>query len=75
MYTTIIIYVHTHIHTYTYLVALGLAKKIHLAYPEWGGDFATVIVSVVIINQCAGPVMCKYVFKLVGEANANKEGM
>eukprot|EP00750_Incisomonas_marina_P020496 INCI4041.1.p1 GENE.INCI4041.1~~INCI4041.1.p1 ORF type:complete len:942 (-),score=157.56 INCI4041.1:430-3255(-) len=32
-------------------VALGLAKKVHLEYKEWGGDFATMIVAVVVINQ------------------------
>lgn len=51
-------------------VALGLAKKVHLLYPDWGSDFATVIVSVVIINQLVGPPMFKWVIRHVGEANA-----
>ena len=42
-------------------VALGLAKKVHLEYKVWGGDFATMIVAVVVINQVIGPPLCKWV--------------
>jgi hypothetical protein len=52
-------------------VSFGLAKKIHLAYPSFGGDLATLIVSVVILNQLLGPPMCKWVLKKSGEAAAN----
>jgi Kef-type K+ transport system membrane component KefB len=49
-------------------VALGLAKKIHSLYPEWGADFATVIVSVVIINQLLGPPLLRASVRMVNEA-------
>ena len=50
-------------------VALGLAKKVHLEYKVWGGDFATTIVSVVVINQLVGPPLCKWVMKYIHKKN------
>ena len=55
-------------------VALGLAKKVHLEYKVWGGDFATTIVSVVVINQLVGPPLCKWVMKYIHEKHL-RDGM
>ena len=41
-------------------VTLGLAKRVHLEFPLWGGYFATVIVACVIINQLIGPLLLRY---------------
>eukprot|EP00808_Paulinella_micropora_P012391 g62158.t1 len=49
-------------------VALGLAKQVHLAFPEWGSGFATLVVSVVVMNQLLGPPLFKHAIRLVGEA-------
>lgn len=48
-------------------VSLGLAKKVHLQFPEWGSDFTTVIVSVVVINQLCGPPLMRYAIRAAGE--------
>ena len=53
-------------------VTLGLAKRVHLFFPSWGGEFATIIVSVVIFNQLAGPPLCRYVIKKIGEAHVRE---
>ena len=40
-------------------VALGLALEIQQRYPSWGKEFATLILSVVVLNQLLGPPLCK----------------
>ncbi|MCB0050841.1 MAG: hypothetical protein KDE24_15020, partial [Caldilinea sp.] len=32
-------------------VGLGLAKEVSVAYPEWGGSFATLVISVIVVSQ------------------------
>eukprot|EP00467_Chlorarachnion_reptans_P018441 CAMPEP_0114514104 /NCGR_PEP_ID=MMETSP0109-20121206/15960_1 /TAXON_ID=29199 /ORGANISM="Chlorarachnion reptans, Strain CCCM449" /LENGTH=668 /DNA_ID=CAMNT_0001694091 /DNA_START=118 /DNA_END=2121 /DNA_ORIENTATION=+ len=49
-------------------VALGLAKKVHGEYPEWGADFATLIVAMVVLNQIVGPPLFKHVLWTLGDA-------
>jgi len=46
-------------------VALGLAKKVHLEYRVWGGSFATMFVTVVVINQLIGPPLFRFVLRTV----------
>ena len=36
-------------------VGLGLAMLVAQEYPAWGGQFATVIIAVIVLNQVAGP--------------------
>ncbi|MDD9952662.1 MAG: cation:proton antiporter [Zetaproteobacteria bacterium] len=50
-------------------VGLGLAKKVADAYPEWGGAFATVIISVIIMNEILGPPLFKHALRSTGESN------
>lgn len=50
-------------------VGLGLAKKISDAYPEWGSAFATVIISVIIMNEILGPPLFKHALKSVEEGS------
>eukprot|EP00941_MAST-03F_sp_MAST-3F-sp1_P004573 g4573.t1 len=54
-------------------VTLGLAKKVQLKYVGWGSDFATVIVSVVILNQIIGPFLMKSALHIVGDTSQRKE--
>jgi hypothetical protein len=40
-------------------VALGLAISAKEQFPAWGSRFETLVISVVVINQILGPVLCK----------------
>ena len=56
-------------------VSLGLASEVAVKFPEWGRNFQTTIIAVVLINQFAGPVGCKYALKTIfKEAGKMKEG-
>lgn len=50
-------------------VGLGLAKEVAGEFPEWGAAFATVIISVIVLNQIVGPPFFKWVIQHVGEAH------
>ena len=49
-------------------VGLGLAMIVARTFPSWGFEFATVITSMIIINQVIGPPLFKWALNLVGEA-------
>lgn len=48
-------------------VAVGLAKEVSVEFPEWGTAFATMIISVVVLNETVGPLFFKYALQKVGE--------
>ncbi len=48
-------------------VSLGLATVVADEFPSWGPEFATVIISVIIINQFLGPPLFKWALKYVKE--------
>ena len=50
-------------------VALGLAKEAAVEFPQWGTDFATIVISVVVLNQIVGPPLFKFVITMAGEAH------
>ena len=50
-------------------VGLGLAKNVAGAYPDFGASFATVIISVIVLNQIVGPPFFKWAIKHMGEAH------
>ena len=54
-------------------VGLGLAKQVAVEFPGWGADFATVIVSVIVLNQLVGPIFFKWAIHLTGEARRPDE--
>ena len=54
-------------------VALGLAKNVATAFPTWGGQFATTIVALIVVNQVIGPPMLKWVIAKVGEDRSRGE--
>merc|ERR1740117_1269363 len=47
-------------------VALGLAFEVRERFPAWGGEFTTLILSVVVLNQLFGPPLCKVGLKMLG---------
>ncbi|MCB9116398.1 MAG: cation:proton antiporter [Caldilinea sp.] len=55
-------------------VGLGLAKEVSVAYPEWGGSFATLVISVIVVSQLVGPPLFKAAINRVGEAHGRGHG-
>ena len=51
-------------------VGLGLAKGVADQFPGWGQTFATVIISVIIVNQILGPSLFKWALHYAGEARS-----
>jgi Kef-type K+ transport system membrane component KefB len=49
-------------------VGIGLTTEVAVEFPEWGVSFATVMISVIVINQIVGPSFFKMAINLVGEA-------
>jgi len=55
-------------------VGVGLATIIASEYPGWGTEFATVLISVIVLNQVVGPPLFKWALHLVGEAHVKSDG-
>ncbi|MDH5379998.1 MAG: cation:proton antiporter [Cyclobacteriaceae bacterium] len=49
-------------------VGLGLALIVARTFPEWGFQFATIITSMIVVNQVIGPPLFKWSLNLVKEA-------
>lgn len=50
-------------------IALGLARETAVEFPDTlGGDFATLIIAVVVLNEVFGPLLLKFALRKVGEA-------
>lgn len=49
-------------------VGLGLAKEIAGEFPDWGPGIATLLISVIVLNQIAGPPLFKWALSYVGES-------
>ncbi len=54
-------------------VALGLAKEVAVAFPEWGDAFATTIIAMVVLNEIVGPILFKLALNRMGEARPQAE--
>ncbi len=54
-------------------VGLGLATLIKHAFPEFGIQFETIIVGVIVINQIVGPPLFKYALHKVNETHEKHE--
>lgn len=50
-------------------VGLGLATIVESSFPEWGDEFATIIISVIVINQIVGPPLFKWAINIVKEGH------
>jgi Trk K+ transport system NAD-binding subunit len=55
-------------------VGVGLATIIATEYPGWGTEFATVMISVIVLNQIVGPPLFKWALHLVGEVHVRSDG-
>lgn len=49
-------------------VGLGLATIVANAFPEWGSEFATIVIAVIVLNQFVGPPLFKWAINMVGES-------
>lgn len=54
-------------------VGLGLAKQVAVEFPEWGSAFATIMISIIVLNQIIGPPLFKWAIYLAKEAHPRKE--
>ena len=50
-------------------VGLGLAQQVAVEFPEWGEAFATMMISVIVLNQIVGPAFFKSALFRVKEAH------
>ena len=50
-------------------VGLGLAKEVSVHFPGWGPSFATLMISVIVMNQIIGPILFRTSLFLVKEAH------
>lgn len=55
-------------------IALGLAREVAVQFPDLGDAFATLVISVVVINEIVGPLFLKAGLRRVGEANLPELG-
>ena len=50
-------------------IALGLAREVAVQFPDLGTAFATLIISVVVLNEIFGPLFLKAALKRAGETH------
>jgi Trk K+ transport system NAD-binding subunit/NhaP-type Na+/H+ or K+/H+ antiporter len=50
-------------------VGLGLAKEVADEFPEFGIEFATIMIAVIVMSQLVGPPLFKFAITQVGEAH------
>jgi Trk K+ transport system NAD-binding subunit/Kef-type K+ transport system membrane component KefB len=55
-------------------VSVGLATIIATEYAGWGTEFATVMISVIVLNQILGPPFFKWALHLAGEVHVRSDG-
>ena len=48
-------------------VSLGIAAEVALSFPAFGTDFQSTIISVILINQIFGPILCTTAIRKVNE--------
>lgn len=54
-------------------ISLGLAKEVAIEFPRWGAAFATIIISVIVMNQIVGPPFFKWAIHIAEEARPRAE--
>lgn len=50
-------------------IGIGLAKELAIKFPEWGHTLATVVISVIVLNQIVEPPFFKLAIRRVGESH------
>ncbi|MEO9966144.1 MAG: cation:proton antiporter [Reichenbachiella sp.] len=48
-------------------VALGLTALVSNQFPEWGTEFATIMIGCIVLNQIVGPPLFKFALRKIGE--------
>ena len=54
-------------------IGLGLATLVASTFPDWGPQFATIVISVIVINQIVGPPLFKWAINIVGEGHTKAD--
>jgi len=54
-------------------VGVGLATVVAGEFSEWGPEFFTIIIAVIVLNQLVGPPLFKWAINLVGESHVRAE--
>lgn len=54
-------------------IGLGLVTIVINEYPEWGLQFASIIISVIVLNQLVGPPLFKWAIQMVNEDHPRGE--
>ncbi len=55
-------------------VGVGLSTIIATEYTGWGAEFATIMISVIVLTQIVGPPLFKWALHLVGESHVKSDG-
>jgi Trk K+ transport system NAD-binding subunit/NhaP-type Na+/H+ or K+/H+ antiporter len=55
-------------------ISLGLATIIASSFPGWGDRFATILISVIVLNEVVGPPLFKWALNLAGEVHVRSDG-
>ncbi|NDJ54178.1 MAG: potassium transporter TrkA [Chloroflexi bacterium] len=55
-------------------IALGLAREVAVEFPTLGDAFATLVISVVVLNEIVGPLFLKAALRQIGEAYEPDKG-
>lgn len=50
-------------------VSLGLVTVVAVAYLQWGDEFETILIAVIILNQIIGPPLFKFAITKMGESH------
>jgi len=50
-------------------VALGLATIVANEFPEWGMQFETIVIAIIVLNQLVGPPLFKWTLNFVKESH------
>lgn len=55
-------------------VSLGLVTVVATQYADWGAEFFVLMISVIVLNQIAGPPLLKWAIGLAGEDHSRGKG-
>jgi len=50
-------------------ISMGLATQVAVEFPEWGDDFATLMIATIVLNQIVGPTFFKSAIHMAKEAH------
>ncbi|RXQ95722.1 potassium transporter TrkA [Ancylomarina salipaludis] len=56
-------------------ISLGLVSIVSQKYPEWGVEFGTILITVIVLNLFVGPPLFKWAILKVGESHRKHDVM